>query len=439
MREKKSILMDYQENFVLEYPESIVTRKKGKITNNTSLHCARMRLILNKWYQVGVLHLYYFITTIIKEYRVIFSKEDISNLCLVNKDFANTVLKVLHWLRVDFTPLQDPQLGYKQQDHINPYRVEMASAAMIHFGLDPGKFVQFLLGKYTGQYRDVCCTLDAIRDHVTSDDYGHIKRILLNGCPAQLTFKEHLSNKLEFISHDNSKSFVENPQLVQKMMNKEDRYSHLVPMDPLLCKLSPYLRHTMQSIVIKDSKNNRIVWDGLTVTRPTDIVMNQVTPVTKEEPVTFGHVKSQIYMDIYNTCISYLTATILLGLEVVKACFRYPRIHADLTGAFGFIADKLYNLATAMVFGLTASASSWEAFRQASKALTKVFTNRPDLVVRHKKFIDMLKWEEIDPSTKITPAFSCTINRGIMDDAGNWMDLLGPHIRRQCIDVGSQH
>ncbi len=35
----------------------------------------------------------------------------------------------------------------------------------------------------------------------------------------------------------------------------------------------------------------------------------------------------------------------------------------------------------------------------------------------------MLKWEEIDPSAKLTPAFSCTINRGIMDDAGNWMDL----------------
>jgi hypothetical protein len=76
-----------------------------------------------------------------------------------------------------------------------------------------------------------------------------------------------------------------------------------------------------------------------------------------------------------------------------------------------------------MVFGLTVSASSWETFRQAIEALTKGFANRPDLVVRHKKFIDMLKWEEIDPSTELTPAFSCTINCGIMDDAGNRIDL----------------
>jgi hypothetical protein len=59
--------------------------------------------------------------------------------------------------------------------------------------------------------------------------------------------------------------------------------------------------------------------------------MNQVTPVAQEAPVTFAYVKSQIYMDIYNTRISYPTATILLGLANVKACFQYPRIHTDLT------------------------------------------------------------------------------------------------------------
>ncbi len=57
-RKKKRILMAYQEKFGSEYPESIVTRKKDKISNNTSLHCARMRPSLDKWYQVGDLHLY---------------------------------------------------------------------------------------------------------------------------------------------------------------------------------------------------------------------------------------------------------------------------------------------------------------------------------------------------------------------------------------------
>ncbi len=72
----------------------------------------------------------------------------------------------------------------------------MASAAMINFGLDPGKFGRFLSGEYTGQYWDIHHTLDAIRDHVTSNDYGHIKQILLNGCPAQLTFDETVEQQV---------------------------------------------------------------------------------------------------------------------------------------------------------------------------------------------------------------------------------------------------
>jgi hypothetical protein len=154
--------MAYQEKFGSEYPESIVTRKKGKIFDNTSLHCAGMRPHLDKWYHVGDLHMYNVITTIIKECRVSFSKENISNLCLVNKDFLNILPKVLCWLQIHFTPLRDPCLGYEQQDHIDPYCMELASAAMIYFGLDPGKFVRFLLGEYTGQYWDVRCTLDPI-------------------------------------------------------------------------------------------------------------------------------------------------------------------------------------------------------------------------------------------------------------------------------------
>ncbi len=97
--------MDYQEKFGSEYPELIVTRRKGKISDDTSLHRARMRPSLDKWYQAGDLHLYNVITTIIKECRVIFLKEDLFNLCLVNKDFANIVPKALRWLQVDFTPL----------------------------------------------------------------------------------------------------------------------------------------------------------------------------------------------------------------------------------------------------------------------------------------------------------------------------------------------
>ena len=193
-------------------------------------------------------------------------------------------------------------------------------------------------------------------------DYGHIENILLNGCPAELMFTEPLDNKLDMIWWGNSKSFNDNVDLVRKAMNKEDLYSHLVPIDEDICHASAYLRHTTQTVVTKLGKNDCLTWNGTTTLLPLDIVMNQVTPFTREAPKAFGYVKKQLYIDIYNMRISHPNDAILLEMADVKACFRFPRIHPNLTGTFGFMAGGYYNLATAMVFGSTTSASSWEPF-----------------------------------------------------------------------------
>ncbi len=95
-------------------------------------------------------------------------------------------------------------------------------------------------GEYTGQHRDTHSTLAAVRGRVSADDYAHMKRILLNGCPAQLNFKEPLSNKIKMIERGNSKSFNNNTTLVLKTMNNEDWYSHLILLDEIMCCFSPY-------------------------------------------------------------------------------------------------------------------------------------------------------------------------------------------------------
>jgi hypothetical protein len=166
---------------------------------------------------------------------------------------------------------------------------------------------------------------------------------------------------------------------------------------------------------MKPGKNDRLVWDGTTTLLTLDIVMNQVTPVDREAPITFGHIKLQLHINIYNTQISHPYVVILLGMADIKACFRFPRIHPDLTRAFGFLAGGFYNLATAMVFGSTTSASSWEPFRWGIEALSVEYADRPDLVIKHKYYLDMISWAEEDPTAKITQAFPCLINKGILN------------------------
>jgi hypothetical protein len=171
-------------------------------------------------------------------------------------------------------------------------------------------------------------------------------------------------------------------------------------------------------MVIKAGKNNPLCWDGSTTIKPTNIVMNQVTPVIREAPITFGHVKMQLYTDIYNTLVSCPTFTILLAMADVKACFCFPRIHADLTGAFGFLAGSYFNLATAMDFGSTASASSWEPFQRAIQALSVVYAHRHNLINKHRKFLDMISWAPLDPAPDLAKAVPCSINTGVLNDQG---------------------
>ncbi len=278
--------------------------------------------------------------------------------------------------------------------------------------------MRWMGGKYTSQLRDAYSTLAAVKGHVSIGEYKQMKRILLDRCPAQLNFKEPLSNKIEMIDQGNSKSFNAKTTLVLKTINKEDRYSHLIPLDKIMCCFSPYCHHTTQTMVIKAGKNDRLCWDRSTTIKPINIVMNQVTPIIHEATITFGHVKMQLYSDIYNTCVSYPTLTILLAMADVKACFRFPRIHADLTGACGFLAGGYFNLATAMVFGSTASASSWEPFRHTIQALTVVYAHRHDLIEKHRKFLDMISWAPLDPAPDLAKVVPCLINTGVLNYQG---------------------
>jgi len=140
------------------------------------------------------------------------------------------IKNTIRWLRIDFSSLRDPRYDYEKQTEICLHRVDMASAAMVHFGLDPGKLVRWLGGEYIGERRDVFLILATFKDHISKDNYAHMKRIFIDGCPEELQFDKPLSNKLTMIEQGNSKSFNENPELVLKTMNKEDRYSHLLPL-----------------------------------------------------------------------------------------------------------------------------------------------------------------------------------------------------------------
>jgi hypothetical protein len=120
------------------------------------------------------------------------------------------------------------------------------------------------------------------------------------------------------------------------------------------------------------------------------------------------------FINIYNWQVSYPRKLIYLILADITACFQFPRISADITGAFVILADGLYFLSTGHVFGSNTSASSWEAFRRAIQSMITVYSKRKDLVEKHKDLLDLLKWyEKHTPQLELVQAFGCKINQGV--------------------------
>jgi len=71
-REKRRILEAYETKFGTGYPDSIITRKKGKLVDTTLLsphsRTRRMRPSKDKFYRVDILELHNIIATIIEEF-----------------------------------------------------------------------------------------------------------------------------------------------------------------------------------------------------------------------------------------------------------------------------------------------------------------------------------------------------------------------------------
>ncbi len=173
-----------------------------------------------------------------------------------------------------------------------------------------------------------------------------------------------------------------------------------------------------QGIPIKPGKNPRVIFDASTKRSLREVVLNEFTPTEFEANFDFGHAKMNSCR-IYNWRVSYPWEIIFLALADITVCFCFPRIHADLTGPFGFMAERLFFLATSMVFGSNASASSWEPFRRAVQSLIPIFLMRNDLIAKHKTLLNMLVW--LDDNTHVSTllqAFGCPINPGIPDQHG---------------------
>ena len=434
----KNEVIDTYSNYckTLGFTESVTTKKGeqefSSITNHTKypsyhqlVRDSRMKPSLNTQYRVEDLSLDNVIVIVISKYQYLLDHDDIENLSELNPLYGEMVADVMQFSNYDFAELRNARIGYESQLTIQQHRVDMATAGMIHYGLHPGMFVRYVGGEYVSESRDINQVIRDISPYASAEDVEHVRRILTQGCPSKLDYMEQSSSKLQTIRQGNHSTISDYPDIVRESMNKLDKNSQVIPIKSWILHFSPYLRHTPQSMVLKENKNPRMVWDGSTKFDPFDIVLNEITPTEFEAVIDFGTAKRRLLANIYNWRISFPDDDIYLAMEDLTSCFRIPRVAADLTGAFGFMIGHLFFLATSMVFGSNTSASSWEPFRRSIEALIPIYFNRPELVDKHRELLNQLKWNTGSTAQK-TRAFRCPINTGMLNEDGTLKPVTAP-------------
>jgi hypothetical protein len=286
----------------------------------------------------------------------------LSDICIkkhhcLSRLFNKMTTNICRLRNLNFTKLRKPRIGYGDQQEIQPSRVNMATAAIIHYSLHPGTLIQYVKVEYVGESWDVSQVVKNVLPYIDQQDVKHISQILTNGCSSYINFKDASDMKSFIIEKGNQVTFKMYPETVTKTMNKKDKHSHLLPVKLWALHVLPWCHHTAQGILIKPGKNPQVIFDASPKGSPHEVVLDEFIPTEFEANIDFGHTKMNLFPKIYNWRVSYPQEIIFLALADITACFCFPRIHADLTGAFGFMAKQLIFLATSVVFGSNASAT----------------------------------------------------------------------------------
>jgi hypothetical protein len=274
----------------------------------------------NLQYLVKNLHFDNILVFLIKNQDACLTDEEINSLKDVNRIYQEMINDILRLRSIDFSMLKLPRLSYAYQTKISLNRVDLATACTIYYGLNTGMVVQYLKGKYVGESRNANAILKKVSPYIRDKDCQHIKRIIDQGCPSYINFKEDYENKHIVFWKGNQQTFLQFLELTAKAMNKEEKNSHVLPFKQWLVHFLPYCHATPQGIQEKYGKH-RVIFDSSTQTSPNKIILNHETSTDNKAIIDFGKAKTNLLANIYNWQISFPNEMIYLALANITACF----------------------------------------------------------------------------------------------------------------------
>ena len=304
---------------------------------------------------------------------------------------------------VDFRPLRHPNPNWSSQAAIDPHRVDMMAACLLHYNLDVPSLVRYCGGEYLGTHLQPQNVLPAVEDILDPSVVADLRRILTYGVPGHVNGDITAHQFREYLDYCNHSSLAENLEHTRKVINKEDRNSSILTLPRWMAPFIPDCGVAPQGLILKPDRKPRLVYDGSYQHSPTSIPYNWFINLANEPEIVFGQALPGYITELCNLRISYPNEDIDQKTDDVTRAFRRGKYNPQVVPAKGFLFENHLHFAVGQTFGDKSSPSNFEPFARARCALAQHYWRINAQVPEYPDYLDHVKYDAPpDASTVFT-------------------------------------
>ena len=207
---------------------------------------------------------------------------------------------------------------------VDPQRVAMATAGLLHFNGSVADLVRWIGGPHVGEHRDHENTFTTLRESgVPAQTISHLKRIFESGIPAYCNADSTEDNFEAYYRYGNHSTVLEEPEKTYKAMVKDYRKGYTLLFDPRAALLVLHCHLTPQGVVDLNTphKNPRPIFDSSFRPHPWCFAINDWTNKSNEPELTFASAEMGFMIWLYNLRISYPNEELYIADDDISGAF----------------------------------------------------------------------------------------------------------------------
>ena len=350
----------------------------------------------------------------------------VKTLLSVHTLFEHYYLSMYRSLDVDFTPLWNQNPKWNDQLEI-PFEKNMQLLSLAFYvDFNIPFMLRYLGGQYTGDDRNIQKIMNNLSGKIPNDLLLDIKRILTVGAPTHLSGEMSRENFLSYWRYGNHKNMETDPQILKKVLNKEDKHKYMFALPIWTTRFIPNLHLSPQGLIQKKGKEARLVNDASHLRTYNSTCLNMLTDPSKEPTIEYGTAFTDYLTHIYDMRITYPNEDLLVYSDDVSGAFRWPRLNPYIATSMAYILSNCVNIPAGQVFGSNASAQNFEQLAKARKKLAQLLFTDPTLVAKYEEILKNVKFcKKADESTVFVQAKPCKLRKGVKNANG---ELLPPKL-----------